>query len=121
MELKQLPYVFSVCKITDISQVDFTKEFVFLSKTDDEISLVCESSYAPLNLTACEPGWRALKISGILDFGMIGVIAGISKIAEEVGISIFVISTYNTDYILIKAENFDECVHTLALNGYAII
>ena len=120
MELLKLPYDFNVCKINSIKQLDLTQEFVFISKTDDEISLVCEASKTPSNITACEPGWKALKIAGILDFGMIGVIAKISKILAEAKIGIFVISTYNTDYILLKAKSFDRGIQELMRNGYII-
>ena len=120
MELQKIACDFSVCKIDSIEQVDFTREFVFLSKTSDEISLVCETDYVPPDATVSEPGWKALKISGVLDFSMIGVIAKISNILAEVEISIFVISTYNTDYILLKAENFDKAIEILGRNGYVI-
>jgi len=106
--------------VDDLKQVDFTRTFVFLSKTEDEISLVCESAYAPPTAIATEAGWRALKISGILEFGMVGVIAKLANLLADAGISIFVISTYNTDYILVKAERFDESIQMLVCNGYVI-
>jgi len=120
MELQKIEYNFSVCKIDQIDHVDFTREFVFLSKTSDEISLVCETDYVPPNAIASESGWKALKISGVLNFGLIGVIAKISKILAENEVAIFVVSTYNTDYILMKIESFDKGVKALALNGYSI-
>ena len=120
MELCKIEYDFTVCKIDGIEQIDFTREFVFLSKTDDEISLVCETAYVPGNSVATESGWNALKVSGILDFGLIGVIAKIASILAEAQISIFVVSTYNTDYILIKNENFDKSVELLMHNGYNV-
>ena len=120
MELQKLDQDFTVCKIDSIDKVDFTRDFVFLSKTDDEISLVCESAFVPSTVIASEAGWKALKISGILDFGMLGVISKISSLLAKEGISIFVVSTYNTDYILVKAASFDKCVQTLACNGYTI-
>ena len=120
MELQRIGYDFSICKIDHIEQVDFTREFVFLSKTSDEISLVCETDYAPPGVIVSEHGWKALKISGILDFGMIGVIAKISNILAEAEISIFVVSTYNTDYVLLKAENFDRGLQVLVSNGYVV-
>jgi len=93
---------------------------VFLAKTDDELSLVCESACAPADALAAEPGWKALKISGVLDFGLVGIIAQIASILAAAEISVFVVSTYNTDYILIKSENFDRGVQTLLQHGYAI-
>ena len=121
MTLQKIECEFTVCKIPHIEQIDFTREFVFLSKTADEISLVCETNYAPPNVIASEPGWRALKIAGVLDFGMVGVIANISSILAEAGISIFVVSTYNTDYILLKNENFDKGIQVLMHSGYMIL
>lgn len=120
MELKKIDLDFAVCKVKDISDVDFMREFVFVSKTDDEISLVCESDYVPPQVIVSEAGWNALKISGMLDFGMTGVISKISSILAEAGIGIFVISTYNTDYILLKSQNFHSGIRALMDSGYII-
>ena len=120
MELQRIEYDFTVCKIDNIGQANFAGEFVFLSKTDDEISLVCQSEYVPVGATASEAGWRALKISGVLPFGMVGVIAKIANILAQDGISIFVVSTYNTDYILVKATSLEKCVQALERNGYVV-
>ena len=121
MEIQKLEYDFTVCKIDSVERADFTRDFVFLSKTDEEISLVCESSSVPSNAIASEAGWKALKISGILDFGMVGVIAKIANILAQAGISVFVVSTYNTDYIFIKATNLDKGAQALIKNGYTIL
>ena len=120
MELRELNMDFSVCKLKDIDGVDFSRDFVFYSKTDDEISLVCDTGFVPENTISAEHGWKALKITGILDFGMVGVIAGISSILAQNNISLFVISTYNTDYILLKAGLYGEAKKLLAENGYTI-
>lgn len=120
MELQIIDLNFDICKIRDTSGLDFSGEFIFLSKTDDEISLVCESGHVPPGVIASESGWKALRISGILDFAMTGVIAKISGLLAEAGIGIFVISTYNTDYILMKSSNFDAGVRVLTGNGYTI-
>jgi len=120
MELQVLQGEFTVCQIADINQVDLSHENTFLSVTTDEISLVCESVHVPKNSTAVEPNWRALKVAGILDFGMVGVIAKISNILAEAKISLFVISTYNTDYILIKQDSFEAVIGELSNKGYVI-
>jgi len=120
MELQKLQHNFTVCKIENIEQVDFSREFVFLSKTDDEISLVCESDYVPSNATLSETGWKGLRIVGVLDFGLVGILAKIANILAEAGVSIFVVSTYNTDYIFIKATHFDNAIKSLVSNGYTI-
>jgi len=120
MNLEVVDCDFTVCKIDNIDKIDLTQEFIFLSKSSDEISLVCESKSVPTNVIESEPGWKAIKISDTLDFSMVGVIANISAILAEADISIFVVSTYNTDYILIKIENFDKGIHVLINNGYVI-
>ena len=120
MELQRLAGDFAICRIGSIGDVDFTREYIFLAITPDEISLVCESDSVPQNTIAHEPGWKALKVCGVLDFALIGIIAKISGILAAVQISLFAISTYNTDYILIKSENFDRGIRELVNNGYSI-
>jgi len=118
MELQKLDGEFTICKIDNEEHVDFSKEFVFLSKTDDEISLVCESAYVPSYAKASKIVWRGLKISGELDFELVGVIAKITNILAKADISVFVVSTYNTDYFFMNAENLDAGIKVLIDNGY---
>jgi len=120
LELQKVECDFSVCKIDNIDDIDFTREFVFLQKTPDEVSLVCESAYVPSSAIAVVTGWKALQVSGVLDFDLIGIIAKIANILAEVEISIFVVSTYDTDYFLLKAEDFDRGIQELLRNGYVI-
>ena len=120
MELQRIECSFSICLIESAEHVDLTREFVFLQKTPDELSLVCESSCAPPNAIKVDAGWKALRVSGQLDFNQVGVIARISKVLAGVGISIFVISTFNTDYVLIKAENYEKGIGELVCNGYIV-
>ena len=121
MELQKIEGVFTVCKVARLEDIDFSGAFVFVSKTSEEISLVCETGYTPAKRIASEPGWRALKVSGVLDFGMVGVIAKISNILAEAEMSIFVVSTYNTDYIFLKEACFDRGVQVLGRKGYVIV
>ena len=118
MKLEKLNTDFTICKLDAV--VDVGGNFVFMSKTDDEISLVCESAYVPQNVLIAEDGWKGLKIAGVLDFGLVGIIAKISNILAIVGISVFVVSTYNTDYIFAKAENYEKAIHELENNGYEV-
>lgn len=107
MKIKALEEKFTVCKIQDVSGVDFTRPFVFLAKTDWELSLVCETEHVPPDVTHAEPGWRAFRVDQALDFGLVGIIAGITKVLAEAGISVFVVSTYDTDYVLLKEKDFE--------------
>ena len=90
-------------------------------KTPDEISFVCESTNVPSGVIQSEAGWKALKIAGVLEFGQIGIIAKIANILAEAEIGIFVVSTYDTDYILLKTENYAGGIQKLASNGYDIM
>ncbi|MDD4311201.1 MAG: ACT domain-containing protein [Eubacteriales bacterium] len=121
MNLKVLPQAFTVCQISDASEVDFSQAFVFFSKTDEELSLVCKTSAVPANAIAREDGWRAFRVSGVLEFSLVGILAEISGLLADQGISIFAVSTYNTDYLLTKAEVFDRAVLALSAAGYAIL
>ena len=121
MELKRLEHDFSVCKVTDLSSVDMTQEFCFIGKTDEELSLVCITENVPDNTIKRENGWRGFRIQGVLDFSLIGILSKISGILAENKIGIFAVSTYNTDYVLMKEENFDRAMKVLADAGYEVV
>ena len=121
MNLKILPQTFTVCQLPDVSGVDFSKEFLFFSKTDEELSLVCETSAVPAIALAREDGWRGFRVGGVLDFSLVGLLAEISGILAAQKISIFAVSTYNTDYIFTKTDVFDRAIHVLSAAGYAIL
>ncbi|MEL7647487.1 MAG: ACT domain-containing protein [Sedimentibacter sp.] len=120
MELKIINQDFSICKVEDLSQVNYSDEFCFVSKTDEELSLVCSTSSVPQNAIECENGWKAFRIQGVLDFSLIGILSRISTLLAENKIGIFAVSTYNTDYILTKEESFDKSIKILERNGYVI-
>ena len=120
MELKKLPYELTVCKVVDVTDLDLGKEFYFIGKTDEEISLVCKTEDTPANTTECDDGWKAFRIEGVLDFSLIGILSKISGILADNKIGIFAVSTYNTDYILVKAENFDKAMTALGDAGYTV-
>lgn len=92
----------------------------FLAGTDREWSLVCSASAVPADCLAREDGWRAFRIAGTLDFSLVGVLAGILRVLETAGISVFVQSTYCTDYVLVKAEQLEAALAVLEQNGYTI-
>lgn len=120
MKIKVIPIEFSVCKINNVSQIDFSDEYCFVGKTDEELSLVCSTPKVPAETIECEDEWRAFRIEGVLDFSLIGILAEISFVLAENKIGIFAISTYNTDYILTKKENFDKALEALKNKGYYI-
>lgn len=110
----------SVCKVEDYSQIDICQPFCFTGSTDEEFSLVCPTEMVPANTTERDDGWRAFRIVGVLDFSLIGILAGISGLLAENSIGLFAVSTYNTDYILTKEENFERALEVLRNAGYII-
>jgi len=120
MVLQRLEYDLTVCKVPDISNIDTTTEFFFIGKTDEELSLVCKTEDTPAKTLERDDGWRGFRIEGTLDFSLIGILSKLSGILAEHKIGIFAISTYNTDYILVKEENFEKALKVLTSEGYAI-
>ena len=118
--IEPLAVELSVCKVSDYSQVDVSRPYCFTGATDEELSLVCPVDMVPQNTTDRDDGWRAFRIVGVLDFSLIGILSKISGILAENSIGLFAISTYNTDYILTKKENFDSALNVLKSAGYLI-
>ena len=106
MNLKILSNDFSICKIKNLNDINYEDEFVFIGKTDEEKSLVCITNEVPPNVIQREDGWKAFRIQGVLDFLLIGVLSKIASNLADNDVSIFAVSTYNTNYILIKKENY---------------
>lgn len=121
MELKKINCDFSVCKLPDYSLVKLDAEYSFIGKTDEENSLVCLTKDVPANAAEIDDGWKAFRIQGILDFSLIGILSKISGILAENEIGIFAVSTFNTDYILTKKENYEKALEVLSHAGYQIV
>ena len=120
MVLKKLPYKLTVCKVADIKEIDLNTEFYFIGRTDEEISLVCKTENTPAATTERDDGWRGFRIEGVLDFSLIGILSKLSGILAENKIGIFAVSTFNTDYILVRGENFERAMTVLADAGYTV-
>ncbi len=121
MEIKIIDRKFSICKVENYNTININDEYVFIGKTDEENSLVCETNKVPNNATHIDKVWKAFRIQGVLDFSLIGILSKISTLLAENKIGIFAISTYNTDYILTKEENFQKAIDILEKNNYKII
>lgn len=121
MQLETIDGLFTVCKVSAVSDIDIHSGFFFIGKTDGEISLVCRTDEAPKRTIGREDGWKAFRIKGTLDFSLVGVLSRIAKVLADSKIGIFVVSTYNTDYVLVKAENYGRALDVLAAEGYEIL
>ncbi len=112
-----------ICRLgsnTSIPQWAMREMPYSITRTMDELSIVCPVKNIPAYAKS-DKGWRCLKLKGPLPFSMIGVLADISGLLCGQRISIFVISTYDTDYILVKEEQLQKALDALKAGGYRII
>lgn len=118
-----LPDLYSICRFPPNYRPEaswaYAGDFFSVSKTKDELSVICSEAFAPKNITS-EGGWKLLKIEGPLDFSLIGIIAGISKLLVETNVSLFTISTFDTDYLLIKLERLEDARRALEGGGFVL-
>lgn len=121
MKIKRFNDKLSICQLRSLSEVHLDQPMTFLSKTPDEISLVCRTENVPPAVLHREDNWRIFRIEGQLDFSLIGILANIAGILAKEKISIFAASTFDTDYILVKANNYETALNVLAQQGYDII
>ena len=119
MELKALDFDLTVCKVTSADVIDLNRDFFFIGRTDEEISLVYKTCDVPEITEERDDGWRAFRIQGVLDFSLVGILSKLSAVLAENKIGIFAVSTYNTDYILVKKENFQRAREVLTEAGYS--
>lgn len=120
MQLEILDMDLTICKLSSVDDINLTGDIFFVGKTDEEISLVCKTEDTPSDTVEREDGWKGFRIQGILDFSMIGVLSNISGILADHKIGIFVVSTYNTDYVLVKKEDFEMAMKAL-LPYYSVL
>ncbi|AOT69002.1 ACT domain-containing protein [Geosporobacter ferrireducens] len=114
---------YGVCRLDKTESIpEWAKESKFFSatKTSDEVSIVCDEDNIPNGIVA-EKDWRILKIIGPLDFSLIGILSSVSTVLAQKRISIFAISTYDTDYILVKNIDLDNALFALTNEGYEVI
>ena len=121
MRIEVLEPEFTVCRVTDYSKVDLEGEFVFTGSTDGERSLVCPTTAVPDDTVSREDGWRAFRVSGTLDLSLVGVLRRIADVLADIGVPVFVVSTYDTDYVLVKEGLLDRALDALSAAGYAVV
>lgn len=118
MKLKILDYNLSICKAASVADLDLGGEFFFIGKTDEELSVVCPTESAPINTLDRDDGWRGFRIQGELDFSLVGILSKLSAVLAENQIGLFAVSTFNTDYILVKSKNLEKAKAALEHSGY---
>ena len=122
LTLSVLPETLAICRLEREAGVPMwvTGSFVSITRTRDELSIVCHERDVPPGVKA-DRGWRALKIEGPLDLALTGVLASIAVPLAEARINIFAISTFDTDYVLVKADRVAEAIGVLRRAGQRVL
>lgn len=113
---------FAICRLPVDASVPnwaWRGELTSITSTDDELSLVCDAEQVPEDITNSAP-WRAFRVRGPLDFSLVGILAGLSATLADAHVSIFAISTYDTDYILVRGAQLEAAVTALRTAGYEV-
>ncbi|MFC0470317.1 ACT domain-containing protein [Halalkalibacter kiskunsagensis] len=125
MNLVILDTIFSVVKLPPTEEIPSWAgrgEFISMTRTNEELSIVCPTSDVPNNLLKdVEHDWKCIKIEGVLDFGLTGILSSLANPLAENNISIFAISTFNTDYLLIKVHSIEKAKSVLEDAGHTFI
>ncbi len=122
LTLSLLPDTYAVCRLDGGAPVPawaLSEGFSSITRTDDELSIVCAQRVIADGV-ASKRGWRCLKVEGPLDFALTGVLAGIATPLAHTGVSIFAVSTYDTDYILVREQTLTQTIDALSRQGYHI-
>ena len=122
MNLTIFPKELAVCRLAaqdDVPDWSWNQEFSSITRTARELSIVCRACDVPRDVKS-ERGWRALRVAGPLDFSLIGVLAGLAGPLAEAGISIFSISTFDTDYLLVRGHALEQATMVLRGAGHTV-
>ncbi|MBN9518218.1 ACT domain-containing protein [bacterium] len=113
---------FAVCRLPAGAAVpawETAGDVFSVTRTADELSVVCRETAVPDGVT-CEPDWRALRVAGAMPFTLVGVLAALTAPVARAGVGVFAVSTFDTDYLLVKAERFLEAVAALRAAGHRV-
>jgi len=122
LSLTLLDETFTVHRLAPDAQVPATalvSSFFAIARTDEELSLVLPDS-VEVESKKSATGWACFKVEGPLEFGLVGILAGISSTLAEAGVSIFAVSTFDTDYILVKRKQLQVAKEALTSAGYQV-
>ena len=122
LTLTVFPERYAICRLdakAPVPQWSEDGQFVSISRTPDELSVVCLEANVPSGVT-CEPGWRVLKCEGPLDYALTGIMASLAEPLADANVPIFPIATHDTDYILIKERHLETAIHALTSYGHAV-
>ncbi|HMF15908.1 MAG TPA: ACT domain-containing protein [Gemmataceae bacterium] len=113
---------FAICKLAVNAPIPAWangNDFCSITRTKEELSIVCRQDAVPENVV-CERGWRCLRVAGTIPFSAVGVLASLTAPLAETGISLFAVSTFDTDYLLVKQEDFEAALNALRRQGHVV-
>jgi hypothetical protein len=113
---------FAICRLASDAPIPAwatASDFFSITRTAGELSIVCPQETVPEGVK-CERGWRCLRVAGMMPFSVVGVLASLTAPLAEAEISLFAISTFDTDYLLVKAEDLESAVDVLRRPGHTI-
>ena len=121
LQLVELAEEYSICRLPADATVPgwVDGEFLSITRTPDELSITCRAAVVPAGVPA-ESGWSCFKVAGPLDFSEIGIVAALANPLAAAGVGIFVVSTFDTDYLLVKSAARDLAINALQANGHSI-
>jgi hypothetical protein len=122
LRMSPLPEVLAICRLDSDAAIPSwaaTGCFFSITRASEELSIICPEANVP-DRTVCSRGWRCLKVEGPLSFYEIGVVASLTAPLALADISVFIVSSYDTDYLLVKSENFERAVGFLTEAGHVI-
>ncbi len=122
LTLEVVPGTWAVCRLPPNDPVPpwaAAGRFASITRTDAELSIVCAQENVPREIV-CEKEWRCLRVQGPLGFGITGILASLAEPLARSGVSIFVVSTYDTDYLLLQERDFERGAHALRQAGHVI-
>jgi len=122
MNLTIMEGAYSVCRLAADESIPAWvsgSDFFAVTKTAEELSVVCQAGRVPAGVQS-EAGWRLLKVEGPLDFSLVGILAALAGALAAAGISIFAISTYDTDYLLVQADKLAAATTVLRESGHIV-
>ena len=123
LDLSILAERLAICQLDHQAEIPdwaIQRPFFAITRTGDELSIVCPEQLIPPE-ACCEGGWRALKLKGPFAFDLTGILAAVATPLAEAEIGIFAISTYDTDYVLVKAAQLDRAVQVLQEGGHRVL
>ena len=122
LTLSILPDTFGICRLEARAKLPdwaLLANFISITRTLDELSIVCPVGQIPPDIE-CSLEWYCFQVEGQLDFSLTGILASLASPLAQAGISIFALSTYNTDYLMVKQENKELAIKILSQAGHQV-